>query len=132
MPFCQVNWIAVVVGAIFNMFLGFMWYGPLFGNLWLKLIGKTKEEITSSPWMYIASMVAGFLSALALALIIEGFGVTTLYMGAVTGAVFWIGIGATATLNTSIFEEKKMGVWLLFAIYQLVVFAAEGAVFAIW
>ncbi len=51
MPFCQVNWIAVVVGTIFNMFLGFMWYGPLFGPLWLKLISKTKEEIKSSPWI---------------------------------------------------------------------------------
>jgi len=77
-------------------------------------------------------MVAGFLSALALALIIEGSGVTKWLMGAVTGAVFWIGIGATATLNTSIFGENKMSVWLLFAIYQLVVFAAEGAVFAVW
>lgn len=132
MPFGQVNWIAVVVGTIFNMVLGTIWYGPLFGNRWLKLTGKSKEEIKSSPWMYIASLIAGFLSALALALIIEGFGVTTWLMGAVTGGVFWIGIGAMATLNTSIFGDNKMGVWLLFAIYQLVVFAAEGAVFAIW
>ena len=132
MPFGQVNWIAVIVGTVFNMILGTLWYGPLFGNLWLKLINKKKEEIQSSPWMYVISLVAGFVAALALALIIEGFGVTTWYMGLVTGAVFWIGIGATATLNTSIFGEQKTGVWLLYAVYQLVVFGAEGVVFAVW
>jgi hypothetical protein len=36
MPWSQVNWIAVALGAVFNMVIGSVWYGPLFGNLWLK------------------------------------------------------------------------------------------------
>jgi hypothetical protein len=134
MPFSQVNWIAVVIGSVFNMILGALWYGPFFGNLWLKLIARKREELQSSPSMYIFSFIAGFASALVLALVVKGFGAATWYMGLLTGVVVWTGIGAAATLTTALFDpdDKNKGAWLLFALYQLAVFAAEGALFAIW
>ena len=39
MEFAQVNWIAIVIVAVFNMILGTLWYGPLFGKLWMRIIG---------------------------------------------------------------------------------------------
>ena len=59
MPFNQINWIAVVIGSVFNMILGALWYGPLFGKLWLRLIDKKREEMQGSPAMYILSFIAG-------------------------------------------------------------------------
>ena len=41
LPFDQINFLAVLVGGVINMAVGFVWYGPLFGKLWLRLIGKT-------------------------------------------------------------------------------------------
>jgi hypothetical protein len=46
--------------------------------------------------------------------------------------VVWLGIGATATLTTGTFEDVPRGAWVLFALYQLVVYAVQGLVFAIW
>jgi hypothetical protein len=51
--FGQVNWVAVVLGAVFSMLLGFLWYGPLFGKLWLRSIGKKQEELSSNAGMYV-------------------------------------------------------------------------------
>jgi hypothetical protein len=132
MDFGSVNYLAVLVGAVFNMVLGTLWYGPLFGNLWLKLIGKTKEDIQGSPMVYILSFVAAFIAALALYLVVLAFGSTGFFQGVLTGAVVWLGFVATVTLTFSIFEGPKLPVWLLFVLYQLVIFAVEGGVFAVW
>ena len=50
--FTSVNWLAVIVGTVVSMALGTLWYGPLFGKTWLRLIGKSPEEIESEPTMY--------------------------------------------------------------------------------
>ena len=35
-PPVEINYLAVLVAAIASMALGFLWYGPLFGNQWKK------------------------------------------------------------------------------------------------
>jgi len=132
MDFGEVNYIAVVLGAVFNMILGTLWYGPLFGKTWLKLINKREEEIKSSPWLYVAAFVAAFVSALTLALIVQAFGYTTFLPGLLAGVVVAVGVVAMVTLTFSIFEGPPLGVWFLFGLFQLVVFAVEGGVFAVW
>lgn len=41
----DVNYLAVVLGAIAAQPLGALWYGPLFGERWMELRGYTKEDI---------------------------------------------------------------------------------------
>ena len=132
MDFGSVNYIAVILGAVFNMILGTLWYGPFFGKLWLKLIGKKKEEISGSPLMYVFSFVAAVIAAIALALVVSAFGYSGFFQGMLAGTVVWLGIVATVTLTFSIFEGPKLPVWALFVAYQLVIFAVEGGVFAVW
>ena len=40
-----INVWAVIVCAIANMALGFMWYGPLFGKQWVAMMGWTPEQM---------------------------------------------------------------------------------------
>jgi hypothetical protein len=35
-------------------------------------------------------------------------------------------------LTNSIFENRPKGLWFLFSLYQLVVYAGMGVVFAVW
>ena len=128
----QVNWIAVIVGGIFNMVFGSLWYGPLFGQAWLRAIGKKQEDIQSSPTIYILPFLAGVASAYVLAVIISGLGVTAWWQGLIVGAIVWVGIGSAATLTTGTFEGQPRAAWLLFALYQLVVYGVLGVVFVLW
>jgi len=132
MEFGAVNFLAVLVGAVINMVLGALWYGPLFGNLWLKLIGKNKQEIKGSPWLYLFSFIAAFVAAVVLALAVLAFSSAGFFGGMLAGGVVWLGFVATTSFTFSIFEGPKLSVWLLFAAYQLVVFAIEGGIFAVW
>jgi hypothetical protein len=130
--FSGVNWLAVVVGMIVSMAMGALWYGPLFGNLWLSMIGKTVDEIEGDPMDYIKTAVAAFIAMLFLNLVVVSFGVQSLIGGVVTGVLTFIGFGATMTFVYTTFEGPEEKVWLLYAAYQLVVFAIMGAVFAVW
>ena len=128
----QVNWLAVGLGGLFNMILGSIWYGPLFGSLWLRVIGKAREEIESNPTMYVLPLVASLISSYVLAALIGGLGLTVWWQGLVMGVFVWFGVGATATLTVGTFEDSPRGAWLLFTGYQLVVHAILGIVFTVW
>lgn len=130
--FVAVNWLAVVVGMVVSMVLGFLWYGPLFGNTWLQLIGKSAEEIESDPTMYIKTAVAAFVAMLFLNMVVSSLGATTFVSGLIVGALTFVGFGATQTFVYTTFEGPSEKVWLLFSEYQILVFAIMGGVFAVW
>lgn len=130
--FASINWLAVVVGTILSMALGALWYGPLFGQYWLKLIGKTEEELESSPIMYVKTALAAFIGMLVLNLVVVAFGATDLLSGLVAGGFIFLGIGATTTFVYTNFEGPSEKVWFLYVAYHLVVYLIMGAVFAIW
>jgi len=133
MSFTSVNIWAVLVAAAFNMILGSLWYSRiLFGTLWMKLIGKTEEDLGGAAGAYVASILSGLVASYVLAIVVRMSGATTFFAGLLVGVVLWIGIGSTATLVVSVFNGPSVKAWLLHACYQLIVFAAAGGLFAIW
>jgi len=130
--FTSVNWLAVLLGTVVSMALGALWYGPLFGQLWLKLIGKTEEELDPNPTIYIKTAIVAFIGMLALNVVVVTFGATTFLSGLVIAAFIFIGIGATTTFVYTTFEGPPEKVWLLYVAYHLVVYLIMGGVFAIW
>lgn len=45
MPQVDVNYLAIIVAAIINLVLGFLWYGPLFGRRWMALAHVTPQQM---------------------------------------------------------------------------------------
>jgi len=106
--FAGINWLAVIVGVVVSNALGFLWYGPLFGNAWMRMIGKRREEIQSEPSMYIITMVASAITMVVLAVIVRAIGSANLLEGALAGAVTWLGIGATATFVYTLSKAHQL------------------------
>ena len=92
-----INWLAVVVGVVVSNVVGFLWYGPLFGNTWLRIIGKKREDIEASPSMYAVTAVASLVTMVVLAMVVAAFGAETFVDGLVAGAV--AGGGLTVIAN---------------------------------
>jgi len=135
MQFSQINWFAVAIGTAAYMALGFLWYGPILGKAWragMARLGKDTSNMKMSVGPMVFPLVGGFASALILDLIIIAFGVSTWWMGLIAGAAVWIGVGATATAYTSVFEGRPGSLWSIFFFYQLMVYAGEGVLFALW
>ena len=66
-----INYWAVVVSAASAMVTGFLWYGPLFGKMWIKLQGLNQEDIEKAKAQGTASNYAFVLvSALVTAYVL--------------------------------------------------------------
>ena len=135
MQFAQINWLAVVVGTVFNMVLGFLWYGPILGKPWtaaMEKMGRKREDMKMSFATFSLPLVGAFVSCLVLDLIVISFGTGSWWMGLIAGAVVWVGIGASSTLTAGVFEGRPATLWIISFFYFLVVYAAEGLMFSVW
>ena len=44
----EMNYNVLFLAALVPMIIGFVWYGPLFGNAWMKEMGFTKESLAGT------------------------------------------------------------------------------------
>ena len=134
-PAVEMNYLAVLVGAIISVAVGALWFSPvLFGNAWLQLVGKTKEQAEKdfSPMKIVWALIWGFVLSYGLARVIVWTGknspVDGLMLGVLACIVFAI---STMAVNHS-FEGRDMKLTSIYAGHHLVEFAAIGAVLGTW
>ncbi len=81
------NIVAILVAALISLPIGFIWYNPsVFGNAWLKAIGKTQEDLKgktiSLPLLLLCSLFFAFLISLMLSsAVIHQSGLHSLLVG---------------------------------------------------
>lgn len=127
--------------ALILFVLGFLWYGPLFGNLWIKLskmpaveVAKAKKKGMKGMWK---SMVLNFLGNFVMVYVLAGFisilGITSPMQGAIIGFWVWLGFFACTTLLGSVlWDNKPWGLFALNGLYWLVCLKLAGFLYVIW
>jgi hypothetical protein len=123
MSFSEINYIGVVVGAILNMFLGFLWYGPLFAKPWMKLSGMTAEKIEAASSKmgvtYSFTFVLALLSAFVMQLVVRTFGIMTLQEAVILAVLLWSGFSGSAIFMNGLFVQKPFKLLLIDSGYFL-------------
>jgi hypothetical protein len=131
-----VNYLAVLVAAISNMVIGGIWFGPLFGKMWMQTSGVKMGGKNPTPSYIIAfvfALIAAYVMAHFVWLTAEGMGnVVTIASGATTGFWAWLGLVAPATSGMVTWEGRPWSYWFIVAGYWLVSLAAMGAIIAAW
>lgn len=128
----DLNWFAVVVAAVAQMILGFLWYGPVFGKTWLAAMGKTQDQLSGAGMAGAVSAGAALITAIALGLVINNAGATTIGDGVVWGIILSAGLVVTSQISNAMYEQRSGTVVLLYASYQVVGTAVMGAIIAGW
>ncbi len=61
----QLNFLYLALAALVPLVMGFLWYGPLFGNAWMKEMGFTKESMEGKNMTltFILCLVFSFILA---------------------------------------------------------------------
>ena len=131
-----INYLAVLVAAIASMALGMLWYGPLFGKLWMKLSGITPQSMKKMKLTPKAAMTMGFIGTLVTAYVLSHFvdllGVTT-WSGAAQFAFWaWLGLVAPVQLGAYLWEGKPFKLFVLNTAYNLVVLIVMTGIVAVW
>jgi hypothetical protein len=136
----SISFVAVLVAAIANFVIGFLFHGPLFGKVWMKLanIHPTGNEKFSDM---APQLVKNFLMNVVCAYVLAMFIFTTASyynnVGDVIGGMgiafwAWLGFVVTTTSMDAIWMGKSAKLWLFEAVATLVSFLAMGAILAAW
>lgn len=134
MPSVELNYLAILAGAASNMAIGYVWYSPpLFANAWMKLIGKTEDDLKAKagPAMGIMFVLA-LLTSYVLAHFVDYVDATTFMEGATTGLWLWLGFVFTEMVSTNMFAQRPFRLSVITAGYQLVGLAVMGGILAAW
>ena len=133
-----VNYLAVLGAALSSMVLGSLWYGPLFGKLWMKLSGHKPDPNAKDKMgiLYgiaaIGSLVQAYILSHSLSFAQKYMGTNGLSSGLSTGFWMWLGFVATVTLGNVLWYGQSWKLWLLTNAYYLTSLLIMGAILALW
>lgn len=130
-PMATLNWLAVIVAALAGFAIGGLWYGPLFGKVWMQESGMTEEKMKSSNMVrtYGGTLVLNLIAAFSLAMFIGkgdlNFGLFAGFMSGFTFVSMALGV-------TYLFEHRSLKLWLVNAGYQTLNFTVMGTILGAW
>lgn len=114
-----VNYFAIILCGVFAMMLGFLWYGPLFGKQWSKLVGLTKDKMMEANKDMPKTYGLMFGASLVMAYVLAHFvwyaapGHLTLFIALKTAVWAWLGFVATTAVSKYLFTPEKKPLKLL-------------------
>jgi hypothetical protein len=119
----NVNYIALLVASIASMVVGYVWYGPLFGKEWTKLMGWSSKDVEEAKKgaakSYAGMYVLSLITAYVLSLFLSYAGALTITDALMVGFWAWLGFTATVIAGGVLFERRPMKFFLLNAGFQL-------------
>jgi hypothetical protein len=133
----KINYLAVIVAAVVHFIIGGLWYGVIFGNTFLNIVQWTPEQIKQvqeqAHWsQYAAAFASSLVLVYVLAHFIKYMRVTDVAGGLQTAFWLWLGFVITTQLATVIFEQRKLGLYLLNVGYQLVACLICSVILTAW
>ncbi len=127
----------IIIAAIASMVLGMLWYGPVFGNLWMKLSGLTKKDQESAKkkgmtTQMIAAFLGNIIMAFAMSMLFQALGVTSIGAAWAFGIIIWIGFLLTTSMSPVLWEGKSFALYCLNNFYNLVNIMIISAIITYW
>ncbi len=127
----EINWIVVLVAAAAGFVLGALWYGPVFGDAWMRSMGWDPAAVRSQPRKNLRQLlsmvfVLEWVMAMCLAFFIGNAA------DAMTGALYGFLAGlpwvAFAVAVNGLFEQKSPAYICINGAYWTVAFTLMGLI----
>src|SRR5689334_3577446 len=124
------NWVAIIIATIVNMFLGSVWFSQsVFGRRWMEWEGHTGMGGGRPLGLLIALTGLGALvSSYVMAYLLIQTGTQTVDGGAKLGLYCGIGLVAPAMLADHLFNSRKDMLFFIVAGYPVVGLLVTGAI----
>lgn len=140
----EINWLAILVSVLASMALGGIWYGPLFGKVWMRGLGidpKNTEQVNKmkkgAGLAYAQQFLGSLLAVYVLAHILWAFGValpdTTGWQAGVMGGFWcWLGFVLPVKYGDKLWGGKSLKFVSVDLSYYLVNLVVAGIILSVW
>ena len=122
--FSQINWIAVLTGAIGYFLLGALWYSKvLFVKKWIAYTGVSMSDPNAKKGVagiMFLSFILMFVCSFGLAFLSAKFNMHGWTLGLKLGLLTGICFAATAVSITYVYEKKPLGLHLINGGYNVI------------
>ena len=128
-----INWLAAIIVAVIYCLIIFFWYHPsIFGNMWLKLVGKEGVDKSKIIIETIIMVFTSFVSVLILEILMDLTEMNDIGSALLLSFLLWIAFIAMVAINQNIFNNR--GIKLFFIEYSpyLVALLVSGIILALW
>ena len=143
----EINWIAIIVAGLVPTILGALYYGPIFGKIWMDSLGYTEEDFKgrNEALIYGSALVLAMLISMSIKmtnelvhkdvnsvgeLVFSSF--HTFGHGALHGAMLAITLVVPVFLSLSLFQKNSGKNMLLNAAFWIICFAIMGGILDAW
>ena len=132
----QINWLAVLVGAIAYFMLGAVWYSALFGKKWITYqnINTADPDFKKGTAVIMTtSFFLMLLAAIGLAMLVErlnlqGGVLSGIKLGVATGLFF----SATAISITYLYTKKPLALHFIDGLYHVTGQVLAAIILCLW
>ena len=129
-----IPWVGVLVAVIATQILGFLWYGPLFGKMWMGALGKTPESMKADPnqpsmaQAVTGGVVASIFSAIAMAILLSLSATPDLESGVKIGLLVGVGFMAANMVSGALYEGRPKSLTWVNVPYAVLMTTLIGAI----
>jgi hypothetical protein len=135
----EVNIWAVLTCAVASMFLGFLWYGPLFSKSWMKEMGWDPNDHAliakmqqSAKTAYFQQFIGAFIMAYVFAHVLRAFDSDGIGMALQGAAWMWLGFVAVVKYGETLWGKASMKLFWIDSLYYWVLLAAYSVILTFW
>ena len=135
MKVLRINYLAVLVAIVLQFILGFLWYGPFFGDPWMGMVGLDMQTIEANPpgaGEWITNVVSAVLSMLVLAWLFKKIGVESWLRGIWIGFILGFSLVLMSNMTSGMFAGDPYGLAWITGGYTTVGLMLGGAVIGGW
>lgn len=136
MPVATINYWAVLACGIASMVIGSLWYGPLFGKLWMKFEGITQEKMAEMKKgmmkSYLLMFVGSLVTAYVLAYLVDYAQASNVKAAAQVGFWLWLGFVAPVMMGAVLWSGKSWKWWILSNASELITVIVMAIILVKW
>ncbi|OHB00277.1 MAG: hypothetical protein A3E93_01235 [Candidatus Zambryskibacteria bacterium RIFCSPHIGHO2_12_FULL_43_12b] len=129
----SINYIAILVAGIAPLVIGSLWYGPIFGKIWIKEAGFTPEMMAQGKEKgmkksYAITFIFSLVSAYALYYLMSVQSVATISSAITLASLIWLGFQLPIHLSTVLWDTKSFKLFVIYSLHSLVALWVTGII----
>ena len=133
--------LSIVPAALATFIIGFLFHGPLFGKLWMRLANihptgneKLADMVPQMAWNFLVNLITAGVMALLCWILFSSplMGEKTWYKGGIWGAWIWLGFIATSSSIGVIWMKQSWKLWMFECVASLVAFVSMGIILVLF